>query len=82
MTGEQVYQKPTNMTIIDQWILSRLSLMINEVNDSFSQRDFHQVVASMKQFLHYEFCDYYLVRSRLLNLSLLKKYNFNYFKYD
>ncbi|KAF3422053.1 hypothetical protein E2986_01130 [Frieseomelitta varia] len=60
MTGEQVYQKPTNMAIIDQWILSRLSLMINEVNDSFSQRDFHQVVASMKQFLYYEFCDYYL----------------------
>ncbi|XP_043585480.1 valine--tRNA ligase-like [Bombus pyrosoma] len=60
MTSEQVYQEPTNMTIIDQWILNRLSLMINIVSDSFMQRDFHKAIASMKQFLHYEFCDFYL----------------------
>ncbi|XP_033183416.2 valyl-tRNA synthetase, mitochondrial isoform X1 [Bombus vancouverensis nearcticus] len=60
MTSEQVYQEPTNMTIIDQWILSRLSLMINIVSDSFMQRDFHKAIVSMKQFLYYEFCDFYL----------------------
>ncbi|XP_050590540.1 valine--tRNA ligase isoform X2 [Bombus affinis] len=60
MTSKQVYQEPTNMTIIDQWILSRLSLMINIVSDSFMQRDFHKAIASMKQFLYYEFCDFYL----------------------
>lgn len=67
MTSKQVYQEPTNMTIIDQWILSRLSLMINIVNDSFMQRDFHKAIASMKQFLYYEFCDFYLVIPWLLN---------------
>lgn len=67
MTSKQVYQEPTNMTIIDQWILSRLSLMINIVNISFMQQDFHKVIASMKQFLHYEFCDFYLVIPWLLN---------------
>lgn len=62
MTNEKIYQKPINITIIDQWILSRLSLMINTINNAFIERDFHKVIASMKQFLYYEFCDFYLVR--------------------
>lgn len=62
MTSEKVSQKPTNMTIIDCWILSRLSLMVNIVNDAFTQRDFHKAIVAIKQFLYYEFCDFYLVR--------------------
>ncbi|XP_026299461.1 valine--tRNA ligase isoform X1 [Apis mellifera] len=64
MTNEKIYQKPINITIIDQWILSRLSLMINTINNAFIKRDFHKVIASMKQFLYYEFCDFYLEGSK------------------
>ncbi|XP_076764385.1 valyl-tRNA synthetase, mitochondrial [Xylocopa sonorina] len=60
MTGEKVYQKPTNMTIIDKWILSRLSVMISIVNHTLAKRDFHKAIAAMKEFLYYEFCDFYL----------------------
>lgn len=62
MTGEKLYQEPKNISIIDRWILSQLSLMIDTVNDAFMQQDFHTSIASIKQFLHYKFCDFYLVR--------------------
>ncbi|XP_076169430.1 valine--tRNA ligase-like isoform X3 [Ptiloglossa arizonensis] len=60
MTGEKLYQEPKNISIIDRWILSQLSLMIDTVNDAFMQQDFHTSIASIKQFLHYKFCDFYL----------------------
>lgn len=60
MTSKHLYQEPKNLTLIDRWIFSRLSALITTVGDAFTQRDFHKSIASMKQFLHYEFCDFYL----------------------
>ncbi|XP_017753133.1 PREDICTED: valine--tRNA ligase [Eufriesea mexicana] len=60
MTWNKEYKKPTNLTIIDQWILSRLSLMINIINDSLIKRNFHIAIQAMRNFLYYEFCDFYL----------------------
>ncbi|CAK9802615.1 Valine--tRNA ligase [Anthophora plagiata] len=60
MTSEKVYEKPADMAIIDRWILNKLCLMINVVNDALMQRDFHKAVASIKKFMYYEFCDFYL----------------------
>nr|XP_012153184.1 PREDICTED: valine--tRNA ligase-like [Megachile rotundata] len=60
MTAEKKYQEPKDMTIIDRWILSRLSLMVTTVNETLLRRDFHKSVAALKQFLYYEFCDFYL----------------------
>ncbi|XP_034190816.1 valyl-tRNA synthetase, mitochondrial [Osmia lignaria lignaria] len=60
MTSEKKYHEPKSMTVIDRWILSRLSLMVTTVNDTLLQRNFHKTVAALKQFLYYEFCDFYL----------------------
>ncbi|XP_054013458.1 valine--tRNA ligase-like [Hylaeus anthracinus] len=60
MTGKNLYREPKSMSIIDRWILSRLSLMISTTNDGFMERNFHKSIESLKQFLHYEFCDFYL----------------------
>ncbi|XP_071563065.1 valine--tRNA ligase, mitochondrial isoform X1 [Temnothorax nylanderi] len=49
-----------NLNDLDQWILSRLSWMIGIVNDAFAQRNFHKAIAAIRQFLHYEFCDFYV----------------------
>lgn len=46
---------------LDQWILSRLSWMVETVNSAFAERNFHKAVAAVRQFLHYEFCDLYVV---------------------
>lgn len=46
---------------LDQWILSRLSLMVDRVNNAFAERNFHKAIAAIRQFLHYEFCDLYVV---------------------
>ncbi|XP_014598391.1 PREDICTED: valine--tRNA ligase-like isoform X1 [Polistes canadensis] len=54
------YHKPEMFTTLDSWILSRLSLMVNEVNTAFTERNFYKAVAVIKQFIYYEFCDIYL----------------------
>lgn len=47
---------------LDRWILSRLSWMVETVNSAFAERNFHKAIAAIRQFLHYEFCDLYVVQ--------------------
>ncbi|XP_076286853.1 valyl-tRNA synthetase, mitochondrial isoform X1 [Lasioglossum baleicum] len=58
-SGKQC-QQPECLTVMDRWILSQLSATVEAVNDSFSQRDFHKAIISIKSFLYYRFCDFYL----------------------
>ncbi|XP_029679139.1 valine--tRNA ligase, mitochondrial-like isoform X1 [Formica exsecta] len=48
------------LSSLDQWILSRLSWMVETVNSAFAERNFHKAIAAIRQFLHYEFCDLYM----------------------
>lgn len=48
------------LNTLDQWILSRLSWMVDRVNSAFAERNFHKAIAAIRQFLHYEFCDFYV----------------------
>jgi valyl-tRNA synthetase len=52
---------PTKLTNMDLWILSRLSFMVESVNNSLNEKNFYKAVSSIKEFIYYEFCDYYLV---------------------
>lgn len=60
-TSEKQYQEPEYITLLDRWILSQLSITVQIVNQALSNRDFHKAVASVKSFVHYQFCDLYLV---------------------
>lgn len=51
----------SDLSYIDQWILSRLSLMVDEVNHGLHKNNFNNVTAAIKNFFYYEFCDVYLV---------------------
>ncbi|XP_014482255.1 PREDICTED: valine--tRNA ligase, mitochondrial-like isoform X2 [Dinoponera quadriceps] len=49
-----------NLSNLDRWILSRLSQTVETVNTAFAERDFYKAAFAIRQFLHYEFCDFYL----------------------
>nr|XP_012217510.1 PREDICTED: valine--tRNA ligase, mitochondrial-like isoform X1 [Linepithema humile] len=57
---QQYENDEKNLTTLDRWILSRLSWMVETVNDAFTTRNFHKAVAAIRQFLHHEFCDFYV----------------------
>ncbi|XP_011499758.1 PREDICTED: valine--tRNA ligase, mitochondrial-like [Ceratosolen solmsi marchali] len=61
MTNDYPIVFPQTLTTIDKWILSRLSFMVDSVNNGFDEKAFYKAVSSIKQFMYYEFCDYYLV---------------------
>lgn len=46
---------------MDKWILSRLSCMVNRVNDAVGNYDFYVATTALKDFLYYDFCDVFLV---------------------
>jgi len=54
-------EEKESLNDLDRWILSRLSWMVAIVNNAFSKRNFHKAIAAIRQFLHYEFCDFYVV---------------------
>jgi len=56
-------ERKKNLSSLDRWILSRLSRMVEHVNDAFAERNFHKAVAAIRQFIYYEFCDLYVVKS-------------------
>ncbi|KAK0093743.1 hypothetical protein PV326_012765 [Microctonus aethiopoides] len=65
VTDESDVDKPDCLSIIDQWILSRLTMMVEIVNESFEQRNFYKAIAAIKQFFYYEFCDFYLEATKI-----------------
>ncbi|XP_018564087.1 valine--tRNA ligase-like [Anoplophora glabripennis] len=48
------------LTLMDKWALSRLSFMVDTVNDGLRGYNFHVATAALKNFLYYDFCDVYL----------------------
>lgn len=51
---------------MDQWILSRLSVAIDDANRGFGEYDFPLVTTVIFNFWLYELCDVYLVRPLIL----------------
>lgn len=46
---------------MDRWILSRLSYMVQNVNEGLEKCEIHVATFALKNFLYYDFCDVYLV---------------------
>ncbi|EFA00421.1 valine--tRNA ligase [Tribolium castaneum] len=46
--------------LMDRWILSKLSGMVDVCRQGMHNHDFHQVTAAIKEFLYFQFCDVYL----------------------
>lgn len=49
-----------DLTYFDKWILSKLSNMVETVNNSMDAYDFHLATKSLKTHIYNEFCDIYL----------------------
>ena len=62
MTDDNPIKMPETLTIVDKWILSRLSWMVESVNDAFEKKEFNRAIRAIKQFVYFEFCDYFVVR--------------------
>jgi valyl-tRNA synthetase len=50
----------THSGMADRWILSRLSSVAKEVNDSLEEYRFNDAASILYQFVWHEFCDWYL----------------------
>ncbi|XP_044269829.1 valine--tRNA ligase-like [Tribolium madens] len=46
--------------LMDRWILSKLSGMVDVCQRGMHNHDFHLVTAAIKEFLYFQFCDVYL----------------------
>ena len=57
------------LTLIDQWLLSKLNRMIIEATDSFEEYEYARTRAKTEQFFWHIFCDNYLelVKDRIYN---------------
>nr|XP_023015445.1 valine--tRNA ligase-like [Leptinotarsa decemlineata] len=49
-----------HLGLMDKWILSRLTFMVDTVNRGLENFDFYVATTALKNFLYYEFCDVYL----------------------
>ena len=72
MTSDDPIKIPKTYTVIDQWILSRLSWMVETVNYELDQQNFYKAVTAIKEFIYYEFCDYYVVCTLIFNSIAVK----------
>ncbi|KOB72157.1 Valyl-tRNA synthetase [Operophtera brumata] len=49
-----------DLTYFDKWILSRLAKMVEKVNTSMDEYDFHLATKAIRTLIYNEFCDVYL----------------------
>jgi len=62
-------KKPKKLEVIDKWILSRLTRIINSSTESFKNYEYSRTKQDVENFFWHEFCDNYLeiVKDRLYN---------------
>lgn len=52
--------KTNDLALIDRWILSRLSCLVQTVNQNLDEYNFHIATAAIKNFLYRDVCDFYI----------------------
>ena len=57
--------KQSNLSLVDRWILARLSRTIEDVNRSIEQYNLHEGARHIYSFFWHEFCDWYLEMIKL-----------------
>ena len=75
MTDDKPIEVPAELSSLDRWILSRLSFMVESVNEALSENLFSKATLAIKQFTYYEFCDYFIV-----SITEVIKPHFSYVK--
>lgn len=58
--GQKVAEAKGQLSLADQWILSRLNRTIKEVRQSLDNYKFNEAASAIYQFLWHEFCDWYI----------------------
>ncbi len=53
-------EKPETLRKVDQWILARLSQVIEHVTEAMENYEFHHAIGEIQRFYWNEFCDHYL----------------------
>lgn len=61
MENDLHLEEEAKLLPMDRWILSRLSAMVETVDEAIGKYDFHVATGALKDFLYYDFCDVYLV---------------------
>lgn len=60
-----IEEKRKEFDLPSRWILHRLAVTIDEVNDSLNQYRFNDAANSIYQFIWHEFCDWYIEFSKI-----------------
>ncbi len=62
-------EKPTNLSVVDKWILSRVNTVAKEVTDNLNHYEIGLAIQKVFDFVWDEFCDWYIemVKPRLYN---------------
>lgn len=58
----------SRLPLMNKWILSRLSRMVDTVNGAIGVYDFHVATKALKDFLYSDFCDVFLVSATTLHV--------------
>ncbi|CAB3364467.1 Hypothetical predicted protein [Cloeon dipterum] len=54
------------LSLMDRWILSRLSHTVDLMNAAFERENLHEACAAVKDFVYSNFCDIYIEASKML----------------
>jgi valyl-tRNA synthetase len=64
-TDRPALPDPSNWSVEDRWILSRLDSTINEIEGALDQYNWAEALKSLHRFVWSEFCDWYIELSKL-----------------
>jgi len=64
LDGQAEESQPSQSSLADRWILSRLSAVVAEVRASLDEYHFDRTASSLYQFVWHELCDWYIELSK------------------
>jgi valyl-tRNA synthetase len=69
LQGASVRELPAEPTVVDRWILSRLSAVASQVDGFFEGLEFAKACETLYHFVWDEFCDWYLELAKVPGVS-------------
>ena len=57
---EKIEKEPEKLTVVDEWLLSRLNATKRAVTQAFETYDYYSAISALYEFFWHEYCDFYL----------------------
>ena len=70
------FERHQPCSLMEKWILAKLNCLVQVMNDGLKSGDFHLATTSIRNFIHLELCDIYIVNIEIFYNDIINIFDY------